>query len=342
MPQSTPTLKVGVFADSANIYHNGGSRMQYDVLREFACRNGGDPVRLNAYVSFDSKRAAEDPDYKDKAQGFYSALRDQGFKVFIKKMKSYRDEFGNLVHKATADLELAVDALLQSENLDRVLIASGDGDFVRVIHALQNKGCRVEVVGCDNVDPGLRQESDLFMSAYVIPGLLPSPSSDIPWGQAGSVVRGWCYYYDDKRGIGYMRYLSRVDGGLWLTDKRKDPDSPYDSAFFHFSKFDDQTLTDELPSRDLIFEFRLVPSERNPDELNAVSIKLASRLGDIKSTLPDVSPRRIEPVRTASPSRVAASSGAASTAERGDTGIEEHDFYSTEDDSDRDFEAEVD
>ena len=33
---------------------------------------------------------------------------------------------------------------------------------------------------------------------------------------------------------------------------------------------------------------------------------------------------------------------AASAAERGDTGIEEHDFYSTEDDSDRDFEAEVD
>lgn len=30
--------KVGVYVDAANISRNGGQRMQYDVLREFACR----------------------------------------------------------------------------------------------------------------------------------------------------------------------------------------------------------------------------------------------------------------------------------------------------------------
>jgi hypothetical protein len=38
-------FKVGVFIDVANIYMNGGQRMQYDVLREFACRDGSEPLR---------------------------------------------------------------------------------------------------------------------------------------------------------------------------------------------------------------------------------------------------------------------------------------------------------
>jgi len=33
------------------MYMNGGPKMQYDVLRDFACRDGAEPVRLNAYVT---------------------------------------------------------------------------------------------------------------------------------------------------------------------------------------------------------------------------------------------------------------------------------------------------
>ena len=50
-------VKIGVYVDAANIYRNGGSRMQYDILREFACRDMGEPVRLNAYVTHDADRA---------------------------------------------------------------------------------------------------------------------------------------------------------------------------------------------------------------------------------------------------------------------------------------------
>lgn len=45
--------KVGVYVDAANISRNGGQRMQYDVLREFACRDHAEPLRLNVYLSYD-------------------------------------------------------------------------------------------------------------------------------------------------------------------------------------------------------------------------------------------------------------------------------------------------
>ncbi|CAL1241839.1 NYN domain-containing protein [Candidatus Methylocalor cossyra] len=252
--------------------------MQYDVLREFACRDNGEPVRLNAYVSYDARRAKTDFDYRKKAEGFHSVLRDIGYKVIIKEVKWYVDEFGEQIQKANADLDLAVDALLQSENLDRVLIASGDGDFVQVVRALQNKGCRVEVVALDNVSAALRQEADSFISGYLIPNLILTPNPTPEWGQVGSWVRGWCYYYDDAKGIGFMRYLTRIDKHLWLTDKRKHPESPFETCFFHFSKLQDESLTAKLPSREFIFEFKLAASERGPDKMNATDIRLVSEL----------------------------------------------------------------
>ncbi len=268
--------KVGVYVDSANIYRNGGHRMQYDILREFACRDDGELMRLNTYVTYDRGRAETDPEYRRKTQGFHSALRDFGYKVIIKDVKWFIDDMGNRVPKANSDLDLAVDVLLQSENLDRILLVTGDGDFVQVVRALQNKGCRVEVVAFDNVAASLKQEADMFMSGYQIPNLLPFTNPHNRWGEVNGYVRGWCYYFDPNKGIGYMRYLSRIDRGLWLTDKRRNPDSPYESAFFRFSRLSDETVTDKLPNRDLIFEFRLTPSDRKADEYTATEIALVS------------------------------------------------------------------
>ncbi|MGB1251048.1 MAG: NYN domain-containing protein [Candidatus Promineifilaceae bacterium] len=268
--------KVGIYIDAANMYRNGGSRMQYDVLREFACRDGSEAVRLNAYVTYDLQRAEVDPDYRKKASGFHATLRDFGYKVILKPVKWYEDEHGNRYAKANADLDLAVDAILQSQNLDRVVLATGDGDFVQVVKALQNKGCRVEAVAFDNISPSLRQEADLFVSGYLIPHLSPTDNRTNTWGTIGSTVRGWCYYYDDTRGIGFMRFLRKVAPGLWLIDKRKNPDSPYETAFFHHSMLlGHNSIKYELPSRDLIFEFTLAHG-RTQNEFNATDIRLVS------------------------------------------------------------------
>lgn len=269
--------KVGVYADVANMYRNGGQRLQYDVLREFACRDHAEPLRLNAYVTFDSERAKRDPAYRSGTASFHSKLRDYGFKVIVKEITWYRDDSGNRYGKADADLDLAVDALLQSENLDRVLIASGDGDFVNVVRALQNRGCRVEIVGLDNTSRALRQEADMFVSGYTIPGLIPlsRPGKGPEWGEVGSRVRGACYWYEPERGFGYMRFLKKIGPGLWFTDARH-PSSPFETAFFPHVSLPEGVRPTSLPSRNYIFEFELGPSERG-EGLQAIDVELVSK-----------------------------------------------------------------
>lgn len=274
-------LKVGVYADVSNMYLNGGHKMQYDILREFAIRDGGELIRLNAYVSFDPKRAKEDADYRDGAKEFYSSLRDYGYKVITKEVKSFRDKETNEVFKkANADLDLAVDVLLQSENLDKILICTGDGDFIQVVQAIQNRGIRLEIVALDNSSYELRHEADIFVSGFLIPNLIPTKTSRKPnalsWGEVGSRVRGVCYWYDKEKGYGFFKYLDKIKGGLWQTDTRN-PDSPYKTAYFHASNFTNDSYISSLPSREFIFEFDLVSSGKN-DGLQATNIDLVSKL----------------------------------------------------------------
>lgn len=274
------SARVGVYVDVANINRNGGYGMGYEVLREFACRDGAEAVRLNAYVSYDAVKARSESSYFNRTNSFYSVLRDFGYKVIQKEVKWFTDEDGVRVAKANADLDLAVDALLQSENLDRVMLVTGDGDFVQVVRALQNKGCRVEVVAFKNVSSELRREADMFMSGYLIPNLLPidsgTPEENI-WGEVGHRVRGICYYH--KNDFGFMRFLRRIDQNLWMTDA-KHPESPYGTAWFHDSSLPVGTygpIAHDLPSRRYVFEFKLVRAEQDKG-LRAMDVTLIAEL----------------------------------------------------------------
>ena len=274
------SARVGVYIDVANITRNGGYGMRFDVLRDFACRDYGEPVRLNAYVAYDEQRAKEDGEDRDKTYNFYSTLRDFGYKVIEKVVMWYVDEAGNRFGKANADLDMAVDALLQSENLEKVMMATGDGDFIQVVRALQNKGCRVEAVAFQNVSTNLKREVDLFMSGYLIPNLLPLPYQKEAepaagerkhWGDEGSRIRGICYTYNHVKNYGFMRYMKRVGPGLWVTDTRN-PDSPYGTAFIHETAFEPKVDKSQLPSRDMVFEFDLVKSDRGHQATNVIRV----------------------------------------------------------------------
>ncbi|MCG3161927.1 MAG: hypothetical protein JMDDDDMK_03155 [Acidobacteria bacterium] len=278
MSMGNSTARVGVYVDVANINRNGGYGMGYEVLREFACRDNAEAVRLNAYVSYDADKARRDSYYFHRTNSFYSVLRDFGYKVIQKEVKWFTDEDGNRVAKANADLDLAVDALLQSENLDRVLLVTGDGDFVQVVRALQNKGCRVEVVAFKNVSSQLRREADMFMSGYLVPNLLPiEDDDDNSWGGVDHRVRGICYYH--KADFGFMRFLKRIDRNLWMTDA-KHPDSPYGTAWFHDTSLpagSNGPVAQDLPSRKYIFEFKLVRAEQDKG-LRAVDIQIVAEM----------------------------------------------------------------
>lgn len=256
-------LKVGVFVDAENIKFNGGYQLRYDTLRRFAARNGGTLLRLNTYLAYDQERAREDSDYARKSRSYQQMVRDFGWKIIVKQVRRFTDDEGNVTTKANADLDLAVDAMLQVENLDLVLLVTGDGDFLQVVTALQNRGCRVELLGFKNVSKRLQRQADAFFRGYLIPDLLPisyEPRNE--WGKPGSCVRGVCTKWFPDKGYGFLRFIREISPNLWITDPR-DPDSPYESVFCHANELADDVSADDLMNRDTIVEFYLQESDVN-------------------------------------------------------------------------------
>jgi uncharacterized LabA/DUF88 family protein len=259
---SNGELHIGVYVDAENVRYNGGYAMRYDVLRRFAAREDqARLLRLNTYMAVDGDRMKSDREYREGIRSYQQAVRDLGWKIIEKPVRWFVDEEGNRVSKANADLDLAVDVMLQSERLDQLLLVTGDGDFLQVVRALQNKGCRVEVLAFRNVSRELQHEADAFYSGYLVPGLLPTRGDvRVPWGEMGSRIRGICIRWEAERGFGFIRFLTNISARLWVTDTRHE-DSPYESAFVHISDLPRELDTDELPSRDIILEFDIEPSE---------------------------------------------------------------------------------
>ena len=268
-------LRVGVFVDAENVRYNGGYQMRYDVLRRFAAREGGSLQRLNTYQAVDEERAKEDIEYRKKSRSYQQMVRDFGWKIFVKPVRRYTDEAGNVTTKANADLDMAVEAMLQADKLDQVLLVTGDGDFIQVVTALQNKGCRVELIGFRNVSGDLKKAVDTFYSGFLIPDLLPvsyEPRNE--WGTAGSCVRGVCTKWFGDKGYGFLRFINQLSPNLWITDPR-DPLSPYTSVFCHVNELADEVTEDLLMNRDTILEFYLQASEQKDNGLVANNVRLA-------------------------------------------------------------------
>ncbi|MEF9386285.1 NYN domain-containing protein [Ralstonia pseudosolanacearum] len=262
-----------MYVDASNISMNGGHGMRYEVLRALACRNSGEAQRLNAYVAFDQRRSMLSPEYGTKSRGFQAALRDQGFRVTVKNVKHFTDEDGNAVSKSNADLDMAVDALTESERLDTVLLATGDGDFVQVVRALQSKGCRVEVLGFDNVSRELRDSADQFINGYLIAGLLPTQDQANPracWGEVGSRVRGLCNRFSPEEGYGFIGFWPVIPDSSVLTA------SETKAAYFRSAALTDTMSITKLPARNLVLEFDLVEPAKPGGALEAKRIEIVS------------------------------------------------------------------
>ncbi|MGQ9660493.1 MAG: NYN domain-containing protein [Thermochromatium sp.] len=269
------SFRVGVFVDAENVRYNGGYQMRYDVLRRFAAREGGMLQRLNTYLAFDGERAREDLEYKKKAYAYQQMVRDFGWKITVKSVRRYTDDNGNVTTKANSDLNMAIDVMLQAKRLDQVLLVTGDGDFLQVVEALQNSGCRVELIGFKNVSRRLQQRVDAFYSGFLIPDLLPityEPRNE--WGKPGSCVRGVCTKWFPDKGYGFLRFMSRISNNTWITDPRE-PDSPYVSVFCHANELADEVTEELLMNRETILEFYINESEQKDNGLVANNVRLA-------------------------------------------------------------------
>jgi len=158
-------VKSGLYVDSGNIFR-ADCFINYRALYEF-CSRGKLLLRANAYVVID-------PTNVERSQGFITALRKFGFKVITKSLQRFID--GNV--KANMDIELAVDMIVQSQNLDILILVSGDGDFVRLVNAIQNMGKKVIVISfSDRVSSNLVEAADEFIPLEEIENIfLDKPS----------------------------------------------------------------------------------------------------------------------------------------------------------------------
>ena len=224
--------RVGIFVDGSNIQSNGGFGMDYNVLRNLAIRDGAMPVRMNTYIAYDTRRAEEDTIYRDKNRGYHEALRRAGFKVVIKAVKWQRDDDGNEHPKSNADLDLAVDMLLQTHRLDRVLLCTGDGDMAKVVGALQDRGIRVDVLGFNNVSRELRETADQYIDGFMVPGL-PNPEQ-LPLG-GFNVHVGVAHSYDAERETGRIAFMGQIPANIWDTDQ-------WQTAHFFANRADDDVI----------------------------------------------------------------------------------------------------
>jgi uncharacterized LabA/DUF88 family protein len=88
--------------------------------------------------------------------------------------------------KGNMDIELAIDVLEMAEHLDHVILFSGDGDFRRLVEAVQRKGLRVSVVSTIKSSPPMvadelrRQADDFIELSELAPLIARNPSERSP------------------------------------------------------------------------------------------------------------------------------------------------------------------
>lgn len=154
---SAPPARVGVFVDAANI------ELACDRMRaRFDWRKILDMVTKDRVLvrAIAYSPVHDDPGVSIETQRFVEPFLDKGFKVVTKALKRFAD--GTI--KANVDIELALDVIEMLDRLDVVVLASGDGDFQRLVEVLQSKGIRVEVaaVGTSTAS-NLRHAADKFI-----------------------------------------------------------------------------------------------------------------------------------------------------------------------------------
>lgn len=159
-----PQDRLALFIDGANLY-SAARALGFDIdykrlLAQF--QNRGRLIRAFYYTAL-----AEDQDYSP-IRPLIDWLDYNGYTMVTKPLKEFTDSYGRRKVKGDMDIELAIDMMEMSERLDHVVLFSGDGDFRRLVEAVQRKGVRVSVVSTIRTQPPmiadeLRRQADTFI-----------------------------------------------------------------------------------------------------------------------------------------------------------------------------------
>jgi len=126
--------RVGVFVDVQNLYYSAkklySSKVNFATLLKEAVK-GRQLIRAIAYVI--------KADVKDE-KNFFDALEKIGYDVKAKDLQIF---YGG-AKKGDWDVGIAMDTIELAPKLDTVILVSGDGDYVPLVHHIRAMGCRVE------------------------------------------------------------------------------------------------------------------------------------------------------------------------------------------------------
>lgn len=166
-----PEERVAVFIDGANLF-NATRSLGFDI----------DYKKLLAMLSSKGRlmRAFYYTALLDNQE--YTPLRPlvdwldyNGYTVVTKSAKEFTDAAGLRKIKGNMDIEIAIDVMDMASHVDHIVLMSGDGDFRRLVEAVQRKGVRVSVVSTIRTRPPiladeLRRQADNFVELVEIQG----------------------------------------------------------------------------------------------------------------------------------------------------------------------------
>jgi len=146
--------RVGVFVDVQNLFYS--AKYQYQSKVDFAkllelATSARQLIRAIAYI-------VQTPDIDQSS--FINILTQIGFEVKSKELKVRPDGTA----KGDWDMGIAIDTIAMAERLDVIVLISGDGDFVDLIHMLKAKGVVTEVVSFPS---NTAEDLKLAATAYI-------------------------------------------------------------------------------------------------------------------------------------------------------------------------------
>ncbi len=159
-----PEERIGLFIDGSNLYAAARALafdIDYKRLLDYFSGKGR-LIRAFYYTAL-----MEEQEYSP-IRPLVDWLDYNGYTMVTKPTKEFTDSMGRRKIKGNMDIELAIDVMEMAERLDHIVIFSGDGDFRRLVEAVQRKGVRVSVVSTVRSQPPmvadeLRRQADYFM-----------------------------------------------------------------------------------------------------------------------------------------------------------------------------------
>jgi uncharacterized LabA/DUF88 family protein len=172
-----PTDRLALFIDGANLY-SAAKNLGFDIdyrklLEEFRKRS----VLVRAYYY---TALVENEEYSP-IRPLVDWLDYNGYRLVTKPAREYTDGSGRKRFRGDMDVEIAVDMLEMAEHADHMVLFSGDGDFRKLVEAVQRKGSRVTVVSTVKsqspmVSDELRRQADNFVDLADLADMIGRPS----------------------------------------------------------------------------------------------------------------------------------------------------------------------